>query len=74
MLGIPVEMLQFLLKLLLKQSILALYHDFHWVLDATKRLHSLYIKESEILERSESNILPPIPQPWSGHALFEQCF
>ena len=28
-LGIPVEMLQFLMKLLLKQRILAVYHDFH---------------------------------------------
>jgi len=27
--GIPVEILQFLLKLLLKQRILALYRDFH---------------------------------------------
>jgi len=29
-LGIPVEMVQFLLKLLLKQRFLAVYHDFHW--------------------------------------------
>jgi len=28
-LGIPVEMVQFLLKLLLKQRFLAVYHDFH---------------------------------------------
>jgi len=28
-LGIPVEMVQFLLKLVLKQRILAVYHDFH---------------------------------------------
>ena len=28
-LGTPVEMVQFLLKLLLKQSILAVHHDFH---------------------------------------------
>jgi len=28
-LGIPVEMVQFLFKLLLKNRILALYHDFH---------------------------------------------
>jgi len=47
------------MKLLLKQRILAVYHDFHWVLAATKflaaKLHSLYVKESEseILERSE---------------------
>jgi len=69
---------EFLLKLLLTQRILAVYHDFHWVLVATKFLtvkcHSLYVKESgilenselEILERSEleSDILPPTPQPW----------
>jgi len=29
-LGIPVEMVQFLLKLLLKQIFLSVYHDFHW--------------------------------------------
>ena len=58
-LGIPVESVQFLMKLLLKQRILAMYHDFHGVLVATKflatKLHSLYVKksESEILERSE---------------------
>ena len=28
-LGIPVEMVQFLLKLFLKQSFLAVHHDFH---------------------------------------------
>jgi len=28
-LGIPVETVQFLMKLLLKQRILAVYHDFH---------------------------------------------
>ena len=28
-LGIPVEMVQFLLKLLLKQSFLVVHHDFH---------------------------------------------
>jgi len=71
-LGLPVESAQFLIKLLLKQRILAVYLDFHWVLIATKflvaKLHLLYVKESgsEILERSEleSNILPPTPQPW----------
>jgi len=31
-LGIFVELVQFLIKLLLKQRILAVYHDFHWVL------------------------------------------
>ena len=65
--GIPVDMVQFLLKLLLKQKILVVYHDFHWLLIATKfltaKLHSLYVRESEILERLES-ILPPTPQPW----------
>ena len=73
-LGIPVEMVQFLLKILLKEIILAVYHDLHWLLVATKlltsKLHSRYVKEleSEILERSEleseSDILPPTPQPW----------
>jgi len=29
-LGIPVEMVQFLLKLLLNQRFPAVYHDFHW--------------------------------------------
>jgi len=29
-LGSPVEMVQFLLKLLLKQRFLAVHHDFHW--------------------------------------------
>ena len=29
-LGIPVEMVQLLLKLLLKQRFLAVHHDFHW--------------------------------------------
>jgi len=66
----PVEMVQLFLKLLLKQIILVVYHDFHWVLVATKlltaKLHSLNVKESEseILERLESDILPPTPQPW----------
>jgi len=38
------------MKRLLKQRILALYHDFHWVVDATKfltaKIHSIYVKES----------------------------
>jgi len=59
-LGIPIEMVQFLMKLLLKQRILAVYHDFHYVLVATKfltvKFHSGYVKESEIVERSESDI------------------
>ena len=40
-LGIPVEMVQFLLELLLKQRFLAVYHDFH------AKFHSFYVKESE---------------------------
>jgi len=56
---VHVEMVQFLLKLLLKQRIVAMRHDFHWLLVATKlvtaKLHSCYVKDSEfkILERSE---------------------
>jgi len=55
----PVEMVQFLMKLLLKQRFLAVCHDIHWVLVATKlltaKLHSFYVNESksEILKRSE---------------------
>jgi len=64
--GIPVEMVQFLLKLLVKQRILAVYHGFRWMLVAAKlwtvKLHSCYAKESEILKSSESDILPPTPQ------------
>jgi len=55
---VPVEMVQFLMKLLLKQRILAVHNGFHWLIVATKlltaKLHSLYVKESEILERLES--------------------
>ena len=43
-------MVQFLLNFLLKQRILAVYHDFHWLLVATKlltaKLHSRYVKDS----------------------------
>jgi len=56
-LGIPVQMAQFLLKLLLKQ-ISCCAPRFPLIL--TAKLHSLYVKESEILERSD--ILPPTPQ------------
>ena len=78
-LGIPVEMVQFLLKLVLKEIILAVFYDFHWVLVTTKlltaKLHSLYNKESGFgiwvrnFERSESVLesdiltLNPQPQP-----------
>jgi len=61
-------------EIFMKLRILAVYHDFHWLLLATKfltaELHSSYAKksESEILERSESefesDILSPTPQPW----------
>jgi len=41
-------MVQFLLKLLLKQRILAVHHDFYWLLFATKLLtakfDSRYVK------------------------------
>jgi len=44
---VPVEMVHYLLKLLLKQSILAVYHDFRWLLVASKLLtakrHSCYV-------------------------------
>ena len=38
-LGIPVEMVQFLMNLLLKQRILAVYHDFPWALVAVLAIH-----------------------------------
>jgi len=63
-LGIPVEMVQFLLKLLLKQ-ISCCAPRFPLIL--TVKFHSFYVKESEskILERSEleSIILPSIRSP-----------
>jgi len=54
------------------ETILAAYHDFQWLLVATKLLTAkLYSfnakKESEILERSE--ISPPTPQPCEPHAV-----
>jgi len=62
-LGISVEMVQFLLDLLLKQ-ISCCAPRFPLIL--TAKFHSLHVKESEILERSEleSDILPPTLQPW----------
>ena len=63
-LGIPVEMAQFLLKLLLKQVSCCAPR---FPLIFTAKFHSLYVtvSESEILERSESSdILPLTPQPW----------
>jgi len=54
-LGIAVEMVQFLSKLLLKQVILAVYHDFHWLLIAAKFLtailHGLYFGEVGVIVR-----------------------
>jgi len=38
---VPVEMIQFPLKLLLKQRILAVCHDFHWLLVATNFIHGM---------------------------------
>jgi len=58
-LGIPVELAQFLLKILLKQ-ISCCAPRFPLILTAD--FHSLYVKESEILGRSD--ILPSTPQPW----------
>jgi len=56
-------MVQFLLKLLLKQ-ISCCAPRFPLIL--TDKFHSLNVKESDFLERSElkSDILPPTPQPW----------
>jgi len=52
-LGIPVEMVQFLSKLLLKQ-ISCCVPRFTLIL--TAKYHSLYVKESEILSKSESGV------------------
>ena len=68
----PVEMVQFLWKLLLKPIIFGVCHDFHLLLVVAKlltaKLHSRCVKKSvsvsEILEGLESNILPRTPQPW----------
>jgi len=65
-------MAQFLLKLLLKRKILAVYHDFHRLLLSAKLLtailNSRYVKEtvSEMWERSElvADIFLPTSQPW----------
>ena len=54
------------------------YHDSHWLLVATKvltdKLHSLHVKEpeSKILEKSESDILPPTLHP--ANKLLQQNF
>jgi len=61
-LGIPVAMVQFLLKRLLQQ-ISCCAPRFPLILAA--KFHSLDVKESdsEILKWSETDILPPTPQP-----------
>jgi len=59
-LRIPDEMVQFLLKLLLKQISCC---EPRFPLILTAKFRFLYVKESEILERSESDILPPTRQP-----------
>ena len=68
-LGNPAEMVRILLKLSLKQKILAVNHDFHWLLIATKlltaKLHSRYVKESV----SESEILKG--RSWSRTSCFD---
>ena len=61
-----------------------MHHDFHWVLVATKfltgKFYSLYVKESEsrveseILERPESDVLPPTPPPWLQGGRFTHRF
>jgi len=58
--GIPIEIVQFLLKLLLKQ-ISCYAPPFPLTKLLTAKLHSVYVKKSEILERSD--ILGPTPQP-----------
>jgi len=64
-LGIPVEMVQFLLKLLLKQISCCVPR---LPLILTAKFHSLYVKESESeiwkCRSRESDILPLTPQPW----------
>jgi len=62
---IPVEMLQFLLKLLLKQRFLAVYYDFHRFNSPFVRVGNFGKVEvgSRKFGKSESDILPPTPQP-----------
>jgi len=66
-LGIPVEMLQFHLILLLKQTILAVYHNFYWLLVATKlltvKIHSLMLR-GRSWKFGKVGLLPPTPKPW----------
>jgi len=61
------ETVQFLLKLLLKQRILAVYHSFHWLLVAAKFLaakHHLRHAGPDLVDaRPWANPLvrPPLP-------------
>jgi len=65
-LGIPVEMVQFLLKLLLKQNCCVprfpLMSSCYKIVDRQTSKES----ESDILEKSKSDMLPLTPQPCSG--------
>jgi len=58
---VAVEMAQFLLKLLLKQRVLAVHHDSHLLLVATKmltaKLHSRYVVKSKFLKGRSPKIL-----------------
>jgi len=53
-LGIPVEMVQFLLKLLFKQGFLAVYHDLHWFLQPNV-IHFMLKSRSQIFFLRLSN-------------------
>jgi len=55
--GIPIEMVQFLLKLLLKTEISCFAPGFPLILTAKFHSHHVKESESEMLERSESKIL-----------------
>jgi len=64
---------QFFMTHLLKQIILAVYHNFQWVLVGTKlltaKLHSLYVTELEwkILGKVGVRQFPPTLQFWISH-------
>jgi len=61
--GIPVEMVTISFETFVESEVSYCAPRFPLIL--TFKLHSLYVKksESEILERSESEILPSTPQP-----------
>ena len=67
-LEIPMEMAQFLLNLLLKKRFLSLYHDFHWFHQSNFIPIMLRSRSRKFWKgwsrESESDILPPTPQPW----------